>query len=325
MPAALSPSCPGLGLGTGPKLLAAPSRLLERSGGVMPGGAAQQRQARSADPVLSEPPGLLSGPLCCWPAAIPLLASGIGRLLLQQIHQSSFRFHPAPASLQLAFARIGQACRTRSWISLHGREPEPLAAGLQAAASRPGGAHRSGPGRCRGGCARISCGLPAWKAPIAVWLCERLGHPDERRHGACAAEAPFPAGSRPAAIGLVLIAETPAPPDPGDCRCSPRRHGLWLAAPPIRPGPFDEPNGSASSAVGRSGVPPDGVLWDLGRRGAARSVWRPGALRPKPVGSGRWSGAAGPRPDHRQCQRTGACIRQGVLGGEALEAGGSRG
>jgi precorrin-6Y C5,15-methyltransferase (decarboxylating) len=56
---------------------------------------------------------------------------GIGRLLLQRLGPQRLRFHPAPSSLQLAFARIGRPWQDARWISLHGREPEPLAALLQ--------------------------------------------------------------------------------------------------------------------------------------------------------------------------------------------------
>ena len=68
---------------------------------------------------------------------VVLLASGdplwfgIGRLLLQEFGAEQLRFHPAPSSLQLAFARIGRPWQDARWVSLHGRDPEPLAAELQ--------------------------------------------------------------------------------------------------------------------------------------------------------------------------------------------------
>ena len=69
--------------------------------------------------------------------AVVVLASGdplwfgIGRLLLQHIPREQLRFHPAPSSLQLAFARVGRPWQDASWVSLHGRDPEPLAEALQ--------------------------------------------------------------------------------------------------------------------------------------------------------------------------------------------------
>ncbi len=53
---------------------------------------------------------------------------GIGRLLLQRFEPAQLCFHPAPSSMQLAFAAIARPWQDASWISLHGREPEALAA-----------------------------------------------------------------------------------------------------------------------------------------------------------------------------------------------------
>ncbi len=56
---------------------------------------------------------------------------GIGRLLLKTFPKSQFCFHPSPTSLQLAFAKLGVPWQDSSWISLHGRDPAPLANLLQ--------------------------------------------------------------------------------------------------------------------------------------------------------------------------------------------------
>jgi precorrin-6Y C5,15-methyltransferase (decarboxylating) len=108
-------------------------------------------------------------PEAAWPALAQALADGrpavvlasgdplwfgIGRLLVQRFPRQQLRFHPAPSALQLAFARLGRPWQDAHWISLHGRDPEPLAAELQkrprtaggGAAETPpgpGGAHRS--------------------------------------------------------------------------------------------------------------------------------------------------------------------------------------
>ncbi|MGB5241314.1 MAG: precorrin-6y C5,15-methyltransferase (decarboxylating) subunit CbiE, partial [Prochlorococcaceae cyanobacterium] len=115
-------------------LLAAPARLL-------PG----LRQALAEEP---KPPELvasdrpeqlfpqLEGALAAGRAVV-LLASGdplwfgIGRLLLGRFPPECLRFHPAPSSLQLAFARLGRPWQDAEWLSLHGRDPEPLAGRLQ--------------------------------------------------------------------------------------------------------------------------------------------------------------------------------------------------
>ena len=56
---------------------------------------------------------------------------GIGRRLLEACSADQLHFHPAPSSLQLAFARLGRPWQDAAWISLHGRDPAPLAQKLQ--------------------------------------------------------------------------------------------------------------------------------------------------------------------------------------------------
>ena len=138
--ASLSPAA--LELVRGASLLAAPSRL-------QPGLEAQLAAWATTFPAPAwNPPRLLASdkpePLLAalqqaLAAGEPvvLLASGdplwfgIGRLLLQHIPPERLRFHPAPTSLQLAFARLGRPWQDAGWVSLHGREPEPLAQRLQ--------------------------------------------------------------------------------------------------------------------------------------------------------------------------------------------------
>ncbi len=132
-----------LALLRGARLLLAPARLLvdlapwwqqEQAAGRVPAGL------EGPELLASDRPELIHGPLEAAMAAgrpAVLLASGdplwfgIGRLLLQHFSPAQLRFHPAPSSLQLAFARLGRPWQDASWISLHGRDPEPLAAALQ--------------------------------------------------------------------------------------------------------------------------------------------------------------------------------------------------
>ena len=135
---------------------------------------------------------------------------GIGRLLLLQFGPERLRFHPAPSSLQLAFARIGRPWQDAGWISLHGREPEALASRLQ---QRPAAlAVLTDPGR--GGVAEVRRLLRAsgLEAAYQLWLCERLGHPAERVLP-LAPDAPLPADLDPLHLA-VLIAQPPPLPDP---------------------------------------------------------------------------------------------------------------
>ena len=150
---------------------------------------------------------------------------GIGRLLLQHLGPERLRFHPAPSSLQLAFARIGRPWQDASWISLHGRDPEPLAAALQ---KRPAAlAVLTDPGR--GGAEEVRRILRAsgLEASYALWLCERLGHPAERVQRLAPGE-PLPADCDPLHL-VLLIAEPPAPPrDPAALPLFGLDDGLFL-------------------------------------------------------------------------------------------------
>ncbi|MBL6803163.1 MAG: precorrin-6y C5,15-methyltransferase (decarboxylating) subunit CbiE, partial [Synechococcus sp. BS307-5m-G38] len=148
--------------------------------------------------------------------AVVVLASGdplwfgIGRSLLERLGSSRLRFHPAPTSLQLAFARIGRPWQDASWVSLHGRDPEVLAGALQ---KRPAAlAVLTDPQR--GGAETVqrmlrSSGL---EASTRLWLCENLGHADERVHQISPGMA-LPKDLHPLLIAL-LIAEEPSLPDP---------------------------------------------------------------------------------------------------------------
>ncbi len=103
---------------------------------------------------------------------------GIGRCLIESLPAQRLMFHPSTSSLQLAFARIGRSWQDATWISLHGRDPSPLAKQLQ---KRPKAiAILTDPSR--GGAKEVrqylrSSGL---EASYQFWVCERLGHPKER-------------------------------------------------------------------------------------------------------------------------------------------------
>jgi len=151
---------------------------------------------------------------------------GIGRLLLDRFGRARLRFHPAPSSLQLAFARIGRPWQDASWVSLHGREPEPLAARLQ---QRPAAlAVLTDPSRGGAGAVRVLLRASGLEAAYGFWLCERLGHDGERVQK-LASEDPLPADLDPLHL-VLLVAETPAPLPAG----LPAGLQAALAAPPSR-------------------------------------------------------------------------------------------
>ncbi len=195
---------------------------------------------------------------------VVLLASGdplwfgIGRLLLQHLPAERLRFHPAPTSLQLAFARLGRPWQDASWISLHGRDPEPLAARLQ---QRPAAlAVLTDP--ARGGAAEVRGILRAsgLEAAYQVWLAERLGHPAERLQRLGPAD-PLPPDLDPLHLVLLIAAE-PAIPAPQALPLFGIPDGLWLQQP-------DQPGLMTKREVriqllADLELPETGVLWDIG-------------------------------------------------------------
>jgi precorrin-6Y C5,15-methyltransferase (decarboxylating) len=184
---------------------------------------------------------------------------GIGRLLLQRFGGERLRFHPAPTSLQLAFARIGRPWQDAGWVSLHGREPEPLAARLQ---QRPAAlAVLTDP--TRGGVAEVRRILAAsgLEAAYALWLCERLGHPAERVQR-LAPQAPLPVDPDPLHL-VLLIAEPPPPPaDPAALPLFGLADGLYLQHDD-RPGLMTKRE-VRLQLLAELELPEAGVLWDLG-------------------------------------------------------------
>ncbi len=184
---------------------------------------------------------------------------GIGRLLLQAFGPGLLRFHPAPSSLQLAFARIGRPWQDASWISLHGRDPAPLAAALQ---RRPAAlAVLTDPGR--GGAAEVRALLRAsgLEAAYALWLCERLGHSAERVLRLDPGD-PLPPDLDPLHL-VVLIAEPPAPSaDPASLPLFGLDDGLFLQHPD-RPGLMTKREVRVQ-LLAELELPERGVLWDIG-------------------------------------------------------------
>ena len=184
---------------------------------------------------------------------------GIGRLLLQRFGPERLRFHPAPSSLQLAFARIGRSWQDARWVSLHGREPEPLAALLQ---QRPSAlAVLTDPGR--GGAEEVRRILAAsgLEAAYALWLCERLGHPAERVQR-LAPQAQLPADLDPLHLVLLIAEPPPAPADPAALPMFGLADGLYLQHHD-RPGLMTKREVRIQLLADLE-LPEAGVLWDIG-------------------------------------------------------------
>jgi len=196
--------------------------------------------------------------------AAVLLASGdplwfgIGRLLLQHFRPDQLRFHPAPSSLQLAFARIGRPWQDAAWISLHGRDPEPLAAALQK--RPPALAVLTDPGRGGAEAVRQILRAAGLEAAYGFWLCERLGHPAERVQRLAPVVA-IPADCDPLHL-VLLIAEAPPPLDPEILPPFGLDDGLFLQHED-RPGLMTKREVRIQLLADLQ-LPAAGVLWDVG-------------------------------------------------------------
>ena len=196
--------------------------------------------------------------------AVVVLASGdplwfgLGRILCDRIGAERLRFHPAPTSLQLAFSRIGRPWQDADWVSLHGRDPEILASTLQ---KRPAAlAVLTDPNQGGAGTVQQMLRSSGLEASTDLWLCENLGHPDERVQ-LIAPHAALPTDLQPLLIAL-LIAREPAAPDPHQLPLFGLDDGLYLQH-------SDHPGLMTKREVriqllAELALPPQGVLWDLG-------------------------------------------------------------
>ena len=183
---------------------------------------------------------------------------GIGRMLGDRLGSARLRFHPAPTSLQLAFARIGRPWQDATWVSLHGREPQAFSQALQ---KRPAAlAVLTDPNQ--GGAISVrqmlvSSGL---EASYDLWLCENLGHPDERILQ-IALNDDLPLDLHRLLIA-VLIAKEAAPQDPKTYPLFGLDDGVYLQH-------SDHPGLMTKREVriqllADLNPPEHGVLWDLG-------------------------------------------------------------
>ena len=195
-------------------------------------------------------------------AAAVVLASGdplwfgIGRLLLEGLPPERLRFAPAPSSLQLAFARVGRPWQDAAWLSLHGRDPAPLAARLQQ--RPPALAVLTDP--ARGGAEEVRRILQAsgLEQSYDFWLCERLGHPQERVMQ-LAPHEPLPADLDPLHLVLLVAQE---PPLPSRLPLFGLPDGVFLQHPD-RPGLMTKRE-VRIQLLADLDLPAEGVLWDIG-------------------------------------------------------------
>jgi len=246
--------------------IAAPRRLLP----ALERWLLNQQKASSSfvEPALSssDDPIALSSALAALPTSTSavVLASGdplwfgIGRVLIERLVVETLRFHPAPASLQLAFARLGRPWQDAEWISLHGRDPAPLAQRLQQ--RPPALAVLTDPSR--GGVEEVRriLGSSGLEAAYALWLCEALGHAKERVQLLHPGD-PNPNDLDPLHL-VVLLAETVPAPPPESLPLFGLEDGLYLQHDD-RPGLMTKRE-VRIQLLADLALPETGVLWDLG-------------------------------------------------------------
>ena len=197
-------------------------------------------------------------------AAVVVLASGdplwfgIGRSLSERLGGERLRFHPAPTSLQLAFARIGRPWQDASWVSLHGRDPAVLAPLLQ---KRPAAlAVLTDPQQGGAETVRRILRSSGLEASYSIWLCENLGHNSERvLQLKCSDPLPENLASL---LTVLLIAEPSAAPPQERLPLFGLEDGLFLQH-------ADHPGLMTKREVriqllADLDLPKQGVLWDLG-------------------------------------------------------------
>ena len=183
---------------------------------------------------------------------------GIGRILAERLGPERLRFHPAPTCLQLAFARIGRPWQDARWVSLHGRDPEPLARELQ---TRPRAlAVLTDPGRGGADAVRRCLRSSGLEASYQLWLGENLGRADEQMR-LIPADAPLPEPLQPLLVAL-LIAKEPSIPNERALPLFGLEDGLYLQHPD-HPGLMTKREARIQLLADLE-LPDQGVLWDLG-------------------------------------------------------------
>ena len=241
------------------QLVAAPKRML-RALEQWPGVPTKLRLIASDDPIALSEALLALEP----DQSAVVLASGdplwfgIGRILIERVGRSRLRFHPGPSSLQLAFARLGQPWQNAEWISLHGRDPLILHRCLQ---KRPRSlAVLTDPSRGGVDEVRQSLRSSGLEAAYALWLCEALGHTDERVQQL---QPTDPTPSDLNALHLVVLLAQPAPdPTPAALPLFGLDDGLFLQHED-RPGLMTKRE-MRIQLLAELNLPTRGVLWDLG-------------------------------------------------------------
>jgi precorrin-6B C5,15-methyltransferase / cobalt-precorrin-6B C5,C15-methyltransferase len=197
---------------------------------------------------------------------------GIVRLLGERFGPQALEVHPAPSSVALAFARIGYAWDDALVVSAHGR---PLDAAVAAALGQPKVAVLTAPSQPPQALGRAL--IEAGSAPREVVVASRLAEPGER---ISRTDLKGLASGEYEPMSVVLLVEPAAhaaddapAPGPRDAR-----KGTPTLAWGLRETSFEHRAGMITKAevravaLGKLGLPPSGVLWDVGAGSGAVAI-----------------------------------------------------
>jgi precorrin-6B C5,15-methyltransferase / cobalt-precorrin-6B C5,C15-methyltransferase len=195
---------------------------------------------------------------------------GIVRLLGERFGPDALEVHPAPSSVALAFARIGYAWDDALVVSAHGR---PLEAAVAAALGQPKVAVLTAPSQPPQALGRAL--IDAGSAPREVTVASRLAEPGERisrtdLEGLASGEY------EPMSVVLLVEPAAHAADDPQASAAA--RKGTPALAWGLPEASFEHRAGMITKAevravaLGKLGLPPTGVLWDVGAGSGAVAI-----------------------------------------------------
>jgi precorrin-6B C5,15-methyltransferase / cobalt-precorrin-6B C5,C15-methyltransferase len=199
---------------------------------------------------------------------------GIVRLLGECFGPDALEVHPAPSSVALAFARIGYAWDDALVVSAHGR---PLEAAVAAALGQPKVAVLTAPSQPPQALGRAL--IHAGSAPREVTVASRLAEPGER---ISRTDLEGLASGEYEPMSVVLLVEPAAHAADDALATGPgvaaARKGTPTLAWGLPEASFEHRAGMITKAevravaLGKLGLPPTGVLWDVGAGSGAVAI-----------------------------------------------------
>lgn len=183
---------------------------------------------------------------------------GIGRILIEHFPKKNIVFHPAPTSFQIAFSRLGRPWQDAKFISLHGRDPTPLAKLLRK--RPPSIAILTDPKR--GGAKEVQSFIRAEGVEelYNFWIFEQLGHENEKIQQIDTKDE-IPEGLNPLNL-VILIEKKKTSLNKKELPLFGIDDGAFMQLPD-RPGLMTKSE-ARIQLLAELELPEKGVLWDIG-------------------------------------------------------------